>query len=139
MAALFEGTALAAVDLGPDEVAASALKMAYAAWTKGSAALLLAVRVLARREGVEKALLEEWAASQPGAFARSERSARGTAPKGWRFEGEMREIAATFSAAGLPDGFHLAAADAYARLARFKDAKDVTVDDVLDALLRQRR
>ena len=44
-----------------DEVgAASAVKMAYAGWTKGTAALLLAIRELARAEGVEEALLEEW-------------------------------------------------------------------------------
>ena len=39
--------------------AASAVKMAYAAWTKGTGALLLACRALARAEGVERTLLEE--------------------------------------------------------------------------------
>src|ERR1044072_9169110 len=39
---------------------ASAVKMAYAAWTKGTAAMLLAIRELARREGVEETLLAEW-------------------------------------------------------------------------------
>ena len=34
--------------------AASAVKMAYAAWTKGTGALLLACRALARAEGVER-------------------------------------------------------------------------------------
>ncbi len=54
MRALFAGTALdARVIEGPLE-AASAVKMAYAGWTKGSAALLLAVRALARAEGVEE-------------------------------------------------------------------------------------
>ena len=43
------------------------------------------------------------------------------AAKAWRFEGEMREIAATFDAAGLPRGFHEAAAEVYGRLASFKD------------------
>ena len=46
--------------------AASAVKMAYASWTKGSAALLLAARALARAEGVEDTLLAEWGISQPG-------------------------------------------------------------------------
>ena len=45
--------------------AASAVKMAYAAWTKGSSALLLAARALARAGGVERTLLAEWALSQP--------------------------------------------------------------------------
>ena len=34
----------------------------------------------------------------------------------------MEEIAATFAAAGLPDGFHQAAAEIYRRLAAWKDA-----------------
>jgi 3-hydroxyisobutyrate dehydrogenase-like beta-hydroxyacid dehydrogenase len=41
--ALFAGTTLEAIALDGPPGAASALKMAYAAWTKGSAALLLAV------------------------------------------------------------------------------------------------
>ena len=44
---------------------ASALKLAYAAWTKGSAALLLAVRAAAIGSGVDETLLEEWRTSQP--------------------------------------------------------------------------
>jgi hypothetical protein len=33
--------------------------------------------------------------------------------KGWRWVGEMEEIADTFAAAGQPDGFHRAAAQVY--------------------------
>lgn len=113
---------------------ASALKMAYAGWTKGSAALLLAVRALARAEGIEADLLAEWAVSQRGLAERSEAAARGVAPKAWRFEAEMREIAATFGAAGLPPGFHEAAAEINGRLAGFKDAADVDPEAVFDAL-----
>jgi len=36
------------------------------------------------------------------------------AAKGWRWIAEMEEIAATFAAAGQPDGFHLAAAEVFA-------------------------
>ena len=35
-----------------------------------------------------------------------------------------REIAATFQEAGLPDGFHEAAAEIYHRMADFKDATE---------------
>ena len=93
-----------------DVGAASALKMAYAAWTKGSSALLIAVRALAIREGVDGALHAEWERSQPGLGARSESAVAGNARKAWRFVGEMEEIAATFAAAGLPAGFHEACA-----------------------------
>jgi 3-hydroxyisobutyrate dehydrogenase-like beta-hydroxyacid dehydrogenase len=92
---------------------ASALKMAYAAWTKGTAAMLLAIRELAFREGVEEALLAEWDLSQPELRDRFARAARSAEAKGWRWVGEMEEIAATFEAAGLPGGFHRAAAEVY--------------------------
>jgi 3-hydroxyisobutyrate dehydrogenase-like beta-hydroxyacid dehydrogenase len=94
---------------------ASAMKMVYAGWTKGSAALLLAIRELARLEGVEETLLEEWAISIPELPERSERAARSAEAKGWRWVGEMEEIAATFEANGLPGGFHHAAAEVFRR------------------------
>ena len=34
----------------------------------------------------------------------------------------MEEIADTFAAAGLPDGFHRAAAEVYRRMSGYKDA-----------------
>ena len=102
--------------------AASALKMAYAAYTKGTTALLLAIFGVARASGVEQALAGEWQRSQPALATDAEGRIRASAPKAWRFSGEMEEIAATFAAAGLPDGFHLAAADLYARLERYRDA-----------------
>ena len=76
--------------------------MSYAAWTKGTAALILAIRELAREEGVEDTLLAEWALSQPKLAERSQGSARSATAKGWRWVAEMEEIAATMAAAGLP-------------------------------------
>jgi 3-hydroxyisobutyrate dehydrogenase-like beta-hydroxyacid dehydrogenase len=124
VAALFAPSPLEAVVVDGPAGAASAVKMAYAAWTKGSAALLMAIRALAAREGVDAALVGEWARSQPDLPARSEAAVRGNARKAWRFVGEMEEIAATFAAAGLPDGFHRAAADIYRSLAPYKDAAE---------------
>jgi 3-hydroxyisobutyrate dehydrogenase-like beta-hydroxyacid dehydrogenase len=92
---------------------ASAVKMAYAAWTKGTAAMLLAIRELARREGAEETLLAEWDLSLPELRERYARAERSAAAKGWRWVGEMEEIAATFEAEGLPGGFHRAAAEVY--------------------------
>jgi len=62
---------------------------------------------------VEEALLEEWAQSIPGLEERSLRAARSAEKKGWRWVGEMEEIAATFAGAGQPDGFHKAAAEVF--------------------------
>ena len=125
VAALFgRGSALeariAAADTrGPGGLfAASAVKMAYAAWTKGTSALLLACRALARSEGVENTLLAEWKQSQQALSDRSEQAATSAALKGWRWVGEMEEIAASMTAAGLPAGFHEAAAEIYDRASR---------------------
>jgi 3-hydroxyisobutyrate dehydrogenase-like beta-hydroxyacid dehydrogenase len=115
VAALFEGTPLDARVLDGALTAASALKMAYAGWTKGSAALLLAMRDTARAFGVQDDLLAEWALSQPGLAAQADRSGQAAAAKGWRWEEEMRQIAATLTAAGLPAGFHQAAAEVFSR------------------------
>jgi 3-hydroxyisobutyrate dehydrogenase-like beta-hydroxyacid dehydrogenase len=94
---------------------ASALKMAYAAWTKGTGAMLLAIRELAQAEGVEDELLAEWDLSQSELRERHEHAARSAEAKGWRWVGEMEEIAASFEAVGLPGGFHQAAAEMYRR------------------------
>jgi 3-hydroxyisobutyrate dehydrogenase-like beta-hydroxyacid dehydrogenase len=118
---LFDQGNLEVVVIGNIPGTASALKMCYAAWTKGSSALLLAVRALADAEGVSEALLQEWKLSQPGLKARSEGAAVNSAPKAWRFVGEMEEIASTFKEVNLPDGFHLGAAELYKRLRAFKD------------------
>ena len=137
IAALFEGTLVDARTVQGDTAAASALKMCYAAFTKGSSALLLAVRALAERNGVTDDLLQEWNISQPGLAARSASTATSTSPKAWRFEGEMHEIAATFAAANLPAGFHQAAAEIYARMAGLKDAESPDIDAALTAILQQ--
>jgi hypothetical protein len=105
VAVLFVGT-----NLEPRVVAdASAIKMAYAAWSKGSAAMLLAIRDVARHFGVE----QEWERAAPELAKRVPRAEHAAATKGWRWSGEMEEIADTFSAAGQPDGFHRAAARVY--------------------------
>jgi 3-hydroxyisobutyrate dehydrogenase-like beta-hydroxyacid dehydrogenase len=136
--ALFEGTAVDARVIGETVTAASAVKMAYAAWTKGTAALLLAVRGLAREEGVEGTLLGEWALSQPSLADRSRASAGSATAKGWRWIAEMDEIGAAMAAAGLPDGFHQAAAEIFRRTPRTRGELDgdQSIEAVLAALSR---
>jgi len=130
---LFKGTGLdTPITAGP-ATAASAVKMAYAAWTKGTAAMLLAARALAHAEGVEETLLAEWALSQPQLAAQSERAAQSGVAKGWRWIAEMEEIAHCMAEAGLPDGFHHAAAEIYRRCPRLPSAE--ADDDVLSKVL----
>jgi 3-hydroxyisobutyrate dehydrogenase-like beta-hydroxyacid dehydrogenase len=138
VAGVFANSALEAIAIGDEPGKASALKMAYAAWSKGTSALLLAIRALASKEGIEADLLGEWALSQPELTARSEAVLTKTPAKAWRFAGEMREIAATFGAAGLPEGFHQAAAHLYEQLTNFKDVAEADRAEVLEALLKQR-
>jgi 3-hydroxyisobutyrate dehydrogenase-like beta-hydroxyacid dehydrogenase len=113
VAALFAGSELDP-RIVPD---ASALKMTYAAWTKGTTALLVAVRETARSFGVEDELLTEWALSLPGLPTRSQQAARTGAERGWRWAFELEEVGRTFAAAGQPDGFGAAAAEVFQRLA----------------------
>jgi 3-hydroxyisobutyrate dehydrogenase-like beta-hydroxyacid dehydrogenase len=113
VAALFAGTPVGTELVEGGAGAASAVKMAYAAYTKGTAALLLAARALARAERVEGTLLAEWGQSQPELARRVEHAAASAASKGWRWDPEMTEIATAMADAGLPDGFHTAAAKVY--------------------------
>lgn len=117
----WNGSALEVRTIAGGPGAASAVKMCFAGWTKGTSALLLAIRALAEAEGVTDDLLAEWETSMPDLVGRSEHTAAAVGPKAWRFAPEMEEIAATFGDAGLPNGFHLAAAQLYERLADFKD------------------
>jgi 3-hydroxyisobutyrate dehydrogenase-like beta-hydroxyacid dehydrogenase len=139
VAELFPSTDLVeVVELGREIAAASALKMCYAGWTKGTAALLLALRALARATDVEEPLLAEWRRSQPDLVERLEAACRAV-PKAWRFAGEMEEIARAFSEAGLPgSGFHASAAQLFQVLARFK-MTEPDLDSTLAALAAWQR
>ena len=132
---LFDGTQVDALVVDGGVGAASAVKMAYAAWTKGTAALLLCARALASAEGVADALLAEWELSVPELAGRTQGAARSAAVKGWRWVAEMEEIADSMAAAGLPPGFHQAAAEVYRRQSRADPGDAVTVDEVIGALL----
>ena len=135
-AELFSKSMLDARAIGLQPGAASALKVAYASWTKGTDAMLLAIRTYAAHEGVDGALLEEWRISQPLLEKRCDRAAAMATPKAWRYVGEMEEIAEAFENAGLPGGFHQAAAELCKRLDSFKDRTDPapTIAEVIETL-----
>jgi 3-hydroxyisobutyrate dehydrogenase-like beta-hydroxyacid dehydrogenase len=132
---LFAGTRVDARIVDDRIGSASAVKMAYAAWTKGTAALLLTARALATAEGVQDALLAEWALSLPDLADRTRRAARSAARKGWRWAAEMEEIAGSMAAAGLPQGFHEAAAEVFRSQPRGVATGEVSTEAVLGALL----
>ena len=126
----FTAGPIAAEVIGGEIGRASALKMCFAAHNKGSTALFSAVFAAARHYGVLDDLKRQWTRRGPS-LPVVEREIARAAPKAWRFVHEMREIAATLESAGLPPGFHQAAAEVYERLREFKDAEGVSVEDVL--------
>mgnify|MGYP001319067358 CR=1 FL=1 len=135
VAGLFSAGPLETRLLGDEPGKASALKMAYAAYTKGSTALLCAVLAAVEGLGVRADLEGHWALEDPTSPGRAEGRVRGVTAKAWRFAGEMDEIAATFRSAGLPGEFHAAAAEIYRRISGFKDAQALpALEDVLRAL-----
>ena len=130
--ALFEHSPLHTGVAGSEIGAASALKMCFAAFTKGSTALLAAVLAVADKEGVGDALAEQWGEAFT---SKTKQQVTTNSAKAWRFAGEMEQIAATFDSAGLPGGFHEAAADVFYRLSEFKDWQSKPAfDDLLQAL-----
>src|SRR4051812_6253794 len=122
--------------IGPTIGKASALKMCFAAYSKGTTALLCAVLAAAESLDVRAELEQQWSHDGSNTAEQNINAVRRVTAKAWRFVGEMDEIAATFATAGLPDEFHLAAADIYRRMADFKSAPETpSLETVLSALL----
>ena len=100
---------------------ASALKMCYAALSKGTTALICAILATADELGVRDELSGHWDRDEAGLAQVREMKMRGVTEKAWRYVAEMEEIASTFEAVGQTDGFHKAAADVYRRLGPLKE------------------
>ncbi|HEX5432307.1 MAG TPA: DUF1932 domain-containing protein [Bryobacteraceae bacterium] len=114
---------------------ASAFKMCYAGYNKGTMALLCAVLASAEHWGVRRLLEDQWATHTSELAPRdAEKIAARAAPRAWRFAPEMREIADTFEAAGAPPEFHRAAAEIFSKLSGFKDAADPDLEEIVRAL-----
>jgi 3-hydroxyisobutyrate dehydrogenase-like beta-hydroxyacid dehydrogenase len=92
---------------------ASAVKMCYAALTKGLTALSTELLVAAEAMGVSDPLRAEFEASQSDMLQHFERSIPGMPPKAYRWVGEMEEIAKTFEDVGMTPKMLLGAADMY--------------------------
>ena len=100
------------VVLGEQIGLASAIKMCYGAWTKGSTALLVELLTAATALGVYEALESEFQGSQPALVQRMRGLSR-VPVKSRRFVGEMTEIASTFEGVGLTPQILAGAADMY--------------------------
>lgn len=129
VAACFTGGAIAARVLGPEPGRASALKILFAAYNKGTVALFTALYAAAQQYGVLDELQGQFV-HRGLSLATIETQILRAAPKAWRWIEEMHEISAALEAVNMPGEFHQAAAKVYERLADFKDASNVTLAEV---------
>jgi 3-hydroxyisobutyrate dehydrogenase-like beta-hydroxyacid dehydrogenase len=97
-----------------DEIGrASAIKMCYAALTKGSQALWIALLTAAESMGLTNELRQEFLESQPIVYKQMEKQVPGVPVKARRWLGEMEEIASTFAHVGLTPQFHKGASEIF--------------------------
>lgn len=102
---------------GPAIGQASALKMSYAALTKGVSALGIELLVAAERAGVSALLAAEFRDSQPQLLQWLGKQLPGVPPKAHRWVAEMEEIAKTFASHGLPSATMTGAAECFSFVA----------------------
>jgi 3-hydroxyisobutyrate dehydrogenase-like beta-hydroxyacid dehydrogenase len=96
---------------------ASAVKMCYAALTKGSIALGTELLIAARKLGVDKTLEAEFTGSQTQLHESVLSRSAGMAFKAYRWVPEMNEIAKTFEGVGMTPRILQGAADLFAQIA----------------------
>jgi 3-hydroxyisobutyrate dehydrogenase-like beta-hydroxyacid dehydrogenase len=103
---------------------ASAVKMCYAALTKGSIALGTELLVAARKLGVDQTLEAEFKSSQAELYE-SVLSRSASMPfKAYRWVPEMHEIAKTFEGVGMTPRILQGAGDLYAQIAATPQGKE---------------
>lgn len=122
-----------------DEIGkASALKMCYAAYSKGTTALLAAIVAASETLGIREELYQQWDMDDQDFSEQVNQRVKRVTAKAWRFEGEMKEIAETFREAGLPGEFHEAAAQIYHRMSGLKNSTGTpSLRDILEKLRTQ--
>lgn len=130
--------------IGEEIGQASALKMCFAAMSKGVTALATESLTAASLLGVAEPLRAELASGLPALLDYASRAVPSMPPKAGRWIGEMEEIAQTFAAVGLPPGMLQGAADVYRFVGqsplgreRTEDrTRGKTLEDAVDGLVR---
>ncbi len=115
---------------GPEIGRGVAVKMCYAAITKGTSALHTAVLIAAEALGVADEIHQELPFSIPAMYKRMENVVPKLPAVSGRYIGEMREIAKTMESAGVTSNFHVAATELYQLLEKtpFAAERRDTVD-----------
>ncbi|MDQ3811595.1 MAG: DUF1932 domain-containing protein [Chloroflexota bacterium] len=114
---------------------ASALKMCYAALTKGLQALGTEMSVAARLLGVDEVLRAEQARDMGPVLAYLDGSIPAMIPKAYRWVAEMEEIGHCFEEVGLPGATFAGFAEVYRRVTEAAVGPDAA--DVLERVARQ--
>ncbi len=116
MAAL-AGPEIAVRTCGEEIGRASAVKMCYAAVSKGTNTLHTAALIAAEALGISETLHTEFAESMPAIYRRMNATVPHLPADAARWVGEMEEIARTFASVGVTPHFHEGARDIFALLA----------------------
>lgn len=127
---VLHGPHIDVINMGPDIGNASAIKMCYAAITKGTWTLYTAALTAAEALGVTDNLHDEISYSRPNDFAEMERMVPRMPLDAGRWIGEMHEIAHTLEGTGVTPNFHKGAADVFELLVKTPIAQETrqTVD-----------
>ncbi len=136
-----DGQGIIVRHLGPRVGDASAMKMCYASITKGTSTLFTAALMVAHQYGLDEPFWTELQESQGGVWSRMDKQVARLPSDAGRWIGEMDEIVKTYGSAGVPTGFHEAAAQVYEVLTRTPNAEtkredldpDIGIADVIAA------
>jgi 3-hydroxyisobutyrate dehydrogenase-like beta-hydroxyacid dehydrogenase len=125
-----DGKGIVVKSLGDIVGRASGIKMCYAALTKGTSTLQVALLTAAESMGLTEELRQELAYSQATALQSMESTIPRLPPNAHRWVGEMEEIASTFAHVGVTSHFHLGAAAIYRLLeaTSFANESPETID-----------
>ena len=125
-----DGKGIVVKSLGETIGRASGIKMCYAALTKGTSTLQVALLTAAESMGLTEELRQELAYSQAAALQSMESTIPRLPPNAHRWVGEMEEIASTFAEVGVTSHFHLGAAAIYRLLqaTSFANESPETID-----------
>ena len=110
--------AMDVVPIGPHSGQASAFKMLYAGFRKGSNALYLAMMIAAEHYGLYEVLDQEFKSSQTAMHQTMQKLIPLMPSDSVRWAAEMEEIMATVGGVGLPRDFHQGAFDIFTLLSR---------------------
>lgn len=127
---VLQGPHIDVLNVGDEIGRASAVKMCYAAVTKGTWTLYTAALTAAEALGVSDELHAEFQFSRPAQYKDMEQMVPRMPLDAGRWIGEMHEIAATLGGTGVTPNFHKGAADIFELLVKTPIAKETrqTVD-----------